>query len=220
MIPQSLKIRQAEFVKSETNLKRLPPADRPEYAFVGRSNVGKSSLINYLCGRKDLAKTGATPGKTRALNYYSINGDSWYLVDMPGYGYAQTSKTQRRVFQQLITDYLTQRFSLVHTFLLIDIRHPAMAIDLDFIQFLGESELSFSIVFTKADKVGPNAGVMRKEAYQKILSETWEEPPPMYLTSAQAGRGAEEILAAIHEYNRVSRDAIRKAYDYSQAVKK
>ncbi len=212
MISQEIRIRKAEFVKSAVGSAGLPPADRPEYAFVGRSNVGKSSLINYLCGRKDLAKTSATPGKTQTLNYFSID-DEWYLVDLPGYGYAKTSKDQRQSFQKMITGYLTSRFSLVHTFLLIDVRHEALKIDLEFIHFLGQAQLSFSIVFTKADKLGPNAGLNRMEAYRVKLLETWEEPPPMYLTSAESKRGGEKILAAIREYNRVAQPEIRRVFN-------
>ncbi|MCS7086315.1 MAG: ribosome biogenesis GTP-binding protein YihA/YsxC [Bacteroidia bacterium] len=206
------RIEKAEFVLSVANLGQLPPADRPEYAFVGRSNVGKSSLINYLCGRKELAKTSATPGKTQTLNYFSIN-DSWYLVDLPGYGYAQVSKQRRARFKDLIADYLTTRFSLVHTFLLLDVRREPMASDLEFIQFLGESELSFSLVFTKADKLNATATEAQIESYRKLLLETWEELPPMYLTSATHRRGAEPILAAIAEYNRISRQEIRRVFE-------
>lgn len=215
MNPEAPRIRKAEFLKSAVDASGLPPADRPEYAFVGRSNVGKSSLINYLCGRNGLAKTSSTPGKTQTLNYFSID-DEWYLVDLPGYGYAKTSKDQRKNFQEMITGYLTGRFSLVHTFLLIDIRHEPLKIDLDFIAFLGESELSFSIVFTKADKLGPNAALSRQEAYHTKLLETWEEPPPMFITSAESKRGGDPILSAIRDYNRVAKPEIRHVFDFQR----
>lgn len=195
-----MKINSAIFTKSSEKLDQLPPDNLPEYAFVGRSNVGKSSLINRLCERRALAKTSGTPGKTQLINHFLIN-DTWYLVDLPGYGYAKVSKTQRAQFQVMITDYLINRESLMNTFVLVDSRIPPQEIDLSFIQFMGESELPFTIVFTKTDKVKPQALLAQQAAYEAALLETWEELPPRIYSSAFSGRGIDEILDMIQTVN-------------------
>src|SRR5690606_23299575 len=172
-----MQIVSASYVKSSANYTQCPPADKAEYAFIGRSNVGKSSLINMLCQRKGLAKTSARPGKTQLINHFLIN-KNWFLVDLPGYGFAQVSKTQRKQFERMIDDYLLRRSTLVTVFLLLDARHDPMQLDLDFIQHLAVSQLPFCMVFTKADKC-TQAGLARSQAaWDKALSETWEEFPP------------------------------------------
>lgn len=195
-----MKISSAIFVKSSQTNAQLPPPNYPEYAFVGRSNVGKSSLINRLCERRKLAKTSSTPGKTQLINHFLIN-DAWYLVDLPGYGYAKVSKKQRAQFQVMMTDYLTQRQSLMNTFVLVDSRIPPQEIDLSFMQFMGESGLPFTILFTKTDKVKPKALAEQQATYEAALYQTWEELPPRIYTSAQTGKGMEEVLELIADIN-------------------
>jgi len=199
-------IKQAEFIKSSTTLQELPSLDYPEYAFVGRSNVGKSSLINRLCQRKHLAKTSSTPGKTQLINHYLIN-ETWYLVDLPGYGYARVSKKSRETFTDMIHAYLTERKNLINTFVLVDSRLDPQPNDLEFMEFLGVKGLPFTIVFTKIDKLSPHKLLANREGYEATLSEVWEELPPMLFTSATTGTGREELLAQIQSYNPLFFDA-------------
>lgn len=193
-------IKSAEFVKSSGKWQECPDPQFPEYAFIGRSNVGKSSLINAMLNRKDLAKTSGTPGKTQLINSFLINGD-WYLTDLPGYGFARVSKVQRKDFEKLITNYILNRRNLVNLFILIDIRHSPQKIDLEFIQWVGESGNPFSIVFTKADKMKPNAAISNVEAYKTELHKTWEDLPEIYVTSAEKKEGGDEILKFIDTTN-------------------
>ena len=177
-----------------------PKDTKPEYAFIGRSNVGKSSLINMLTNNRKLAKTSATPGKTLLINHFIINKE-WYLVDLPGYGYAKRSKKEVDKLDQMIRGYILQREQLVNVFVLVDIRLEPQKIDLEFIEWLGVSGIPFSIVFTKADKLTPNKAHQAMEAYQKKLAETWEEMPPMFLTSAEKKEGRNEVLEYIEAIN-------------------
>lgn len=193
-------IKNAAFVKSSTQESDCPEASIPEYAFIGRSNVGKSSLINMLTDRKKLAKTSATPGKTQLINHFIIN-DSWYLVDLPGYGWARTSKKNKADWKRMINHYLKARQNLVNVFVLIDVRHEPQKVDLDFIQWLGEEGIPFSIVFTKADKIGKTQIQSNIASYTKKLQETWEELPQTFLTSSEERLGKEEILQLIDELN-------------------
>ena len=177
------------------------PKDRlPEYAFIGRSNVGKSSLINMLTNCKNLAKTSGRPGKTQLINHFKID-DRWFLVDLPGYGYARVSKTTKQVFQRFITDYFEQREQLVSAFVLVDIRHEPQKIDVEFMQWLGERAIPFAIIFTKADKLKPQAIERNVAAYKEILLEWWEEFPPYFVTSAQNKTGKEELTQYIEQTN-------------------
>jgi GTP-binding protein len=196
-------IRSAVFIKSSPDNKNLPPEKYPEYAFIGRSNVGKSSLINMLTLKDNLAKTSGTPGKTQLINHFLIN-DEWYLVDLPGYGYARVGKDQKMKFEKMIDDYLTERGTLMNTFLLIDVRHEPLANDLDFIQYLGESALPFSLVFTKADKLGPVRLQENVERYKSVLMQSWEELPPIFVTSSEKKIGRTEILNYITSINQSS----------------
>lgn len=193
-------IKSAEFIKSSGKWQDCPAPDLPEYAFIGRSNVGKSSLINAMMGRKDLAKTSQTPGKTQLINHFLVN-DEWYLTDLPGYGYAKVSKSLRKDFEKLITNYILNRKNLVNLFVLVDSRHSPQKIDLEFIQWCGESGVPFSIVFTKADKLRPAAAEANMTGYQEELLKTWEDLPEMYLTSAEKKAGTEEILQFITRTN-------------------
>jgi len=193
-------IRSATFVKSSTQNDQLPPEKLPEHAFVGRSNVGKSSLINYLLSRKSLAKTSSTPGKTQTINHFLINED-WYLVDLPGYGYARTSQKNRKSFADMIDNYLTQRSNLMNIYVLVDSRHKAQKLDLDFMYRLGENGLPFTLVFTKIDKLNSYEWEANRKAYEAVLLETWEELPPMIATSSTRDTGREELLAHIDEIN-------------------
>jgi GTP-binding protein len=169
----------------------------PEYAFIGRSNVGKSSLINMLVDRKNLAKTSGRPGKTQLINHFLIN-KNWYLVDLPGYGYARVSKKAKKTFQKFITDYFEQRKQLVLAFVLIDCRHEPQPVDTDFMQYLGEAGIPFQIIFTKADKLKPNALTRNIEAYTSKMLETWEEMPQFFITSASKRDGKEALIENIH----------------------
>ena len=193
-------IKTATFTVSNSTYKKCPKPDRPEYAFIGRSNVGKSSLINMLVGNKSLAKTGSNPGKTQLINHFEIN-NSWYLVDLPGYGYARISKTSREKWSKMIQDYLLYRENLMNVFLLIDSRIPPQAIDLDFITFLGSNGIPFSIVFTKIDK-GKQLEVEANIAvYKKRLLESWEELPTIIKTSSVTHYGKDHILTVIEQIN-------------------
>jgi GTP-binding protein len=194
-------IKKAEFIISNTDVAQCPADNRPEYAFVGRSNVGKSSLINMLTGRKGLALTSATPGKTQLINHFLIN-DEWYLVDLPGYGYAHRGKEGRRQIRQIIDSYLHRRMALTCLFLLLDCRHEPQAIDLEFIQHLGEKEIPFAIVFTKIDKLSRSALNEKITLYKEKLLETWEELPPVFLSSADHRQGRDEILDYIEHINK------------------
>jgi GTP-binding protein len=193
-------IKTATFVKSSGKWQECPEPNIPEYAFIGRSNVGKSSLINAMMNHKDLAKTSQTPGKTQLINHFLVN-ENWYLTDLPGYGYAKVSKVQRKDFEKLITNYILNRRNLVNLFVLVDVRHSPQKIDLEFIQWCGESGVPFSIVFTKADKLKPNAVIKNVEDYKAELHKTWEDLPELYVTSAEKKMGGDEILNFIEKTN-------------------
>ena len=195
-----MEIKKAEFTLSAPMVSMCPKDNKPEYAFIGRSNVGKSSLINMLTNRKGLAKTSATPGKTLLINHFIIN-DEWYLVDLPGYGFAKRSKKELQKLEQMISGYILQREQLVNVFLLVDVRLEAQKIDLEFIQWLGDSSVHFAIVFTKADKLSATKVNQNVEAYKKVLSETWEELPPIFITSSDKKQGRDEVLDYIEEIN-------------------
>lgn len=195
-----MKITSAEFVISNSDVTKCPNNSFPEYAFIGRSNVGKSSLINMLTNRKKLAKTSGKPGKTQLINHFIIN-KNWHLVDLPGYGYAKVSKSAKKTFQKFITDYFSKRKQLVSAFVLIDIRHKPQPLDLEFMQWLGENLIPFSIVFTKADKLKPKAIEKHIKDYKNILLETWEEMPNYFVTSSSKGIGKEEVLEYIDSIN-------------------
>lgn len=195
-----MKIKSAEFIISNTEVAKCPKERLPEYAFIGRSNVGKSSLINMLMARKDLAKISGTPGKTQLINHFKIN-ESWFLVDLPGYGYAQVSKSKRKGFQSFIQDYFKQREQLICTFILVDSRHDPQKIDLEFMQFLGENQIPFCIVFTKIDKLASSKLNQHINAYKKKLLNTWETLPTSFITSSFNGYGREEFLKFIEGVN-------------------
>ena len=195
-----MEITQSAFTVSSPNVSMCPQDVRLEYAFIGRSNVGKSSLINMLCNHKGLANTSSTPGKTLLINHFLINKE-WYLVDLPGYGYAKRSKTERQKLENMIRGYILQREQLVNVFVLIDIRHDPQAIDREFIDWLGESGIPFSIVFTKADKLSSSKMKPAAEAWMKHLEDVWEELPPYFITSAQKKTGREKLLGYIEEIN-------------------
>ncbi|MBN9338132.1 MAG: YihA family ribosome biogenesis GTP-binding protein [Chryseobacterium sp.] len=195
-----MQIKTAEFVKSSQKWQECPEPKIPEYAFIGRSNVGKSSLINAMMNHKDLAKTSQTPGKTQLINHFLVN-ESWYLTDLPGYGYAKVSKSLRKDFEKLITNYILNRKNLVNLFVLVDIRHNPQKIDLEFMQWCGESGVPFSIVFTKADKLKPGAAEKNVEVYKNELLQSWEELPDLYITSAEKKEGGDLILNYIQKTN-------------------
>lgn len=195
-------INTARFVISSPDVAKCPVEARHEYAFIGRSNVGKSSLINMLTRTKGLAMTSATPGKTMLINHYLVN-DSWYIVDLPGYGYAARSKADRVRLEKIIRGYILGREQMTNLFVLVDSRHKPQKIDLDFMEWLGENGVPFSIVFTKLDKLSPNAGTHQTAAYLETLLETWEELPPVFRTSSNDGRGRDAILNYIEEMNRL-----------------
>lgn len=196
-----MNINSAEFVISNTKLDLCPTPNKPEYAFIGRSNVGKSSLINYLVNNKNLAKTSGKPGKTQLINHFIINNE-WYLVDLPGYGYAQTSKKNRAKWEQFISDYILQRENLMNLFVLIDSRLPAQKIDLDFMEWLGEKGIPFSIVFTKIDKLSSTQKNRNLLAYKKEMLKYWEEMPISFSTSSSGKIGKEELLKYIDTINK------------------
>src|SRR5882757_9837433 len=189
-------IHSAEFKVSNTDPGKTPEGKRLEFAFIGRSNVGKSSLINMLVNRKGLAKTSSTPGKTQTINHFLVN-DHWYLVDLPGYGYASISKTKHQSWGPMIETYLRKRETLTTTFILLDARHDPQKIDLEFIHWMAEEGLPFALVFTKADKISKNELMVTKKKWEKALEETWEEFPPMFVTSAEERKGRDELLAYI-----------------------
>ncbi len=194
-------IKSAQFVISNSDVDKCPPSLLPEYAFIGRSNVGKSSLINSICNKKSLAKTSSRPGKTQLINHFLIN-NNWHLVDLPGYGYARVSKTQKKVFQSFITQYFKKRKQLMNAFLLIDVRHQPQTIDLNFMQWLGENQIPFSLVFTKADKLKPRALEKNIRDYTSaMLASAWEELPPVFVTSSLQRTGGEELLNYIDQLN-------------------
>ncbi|MBR6067031.1 MAG: YihA family ribosome biogenesis GTP-binding protein [Bacteroidales bacterium] len=193
-----MQIKTAEYLMSNDDYRKCVKPDKPEFAFIGRSNVGKSSLINMLTSNSKLAKTSASPGKTQKINHFVIN-NQWYLVDLPGYGYAKVSKSQRAVFRKMIDDYILNRQNLVNLFVLIDCRHEPQDIDVEFINWLGESRVPFAIIFTKADKIGPNALKDKVEAYKEHLLQTWETLPDMLVSSAVSKMGQEEILDYIEK---------------------
>jgi len=197
-----MQITKAEFVKSSANLNQCPKPDKPEYAFIGRSNVGKSSLINALTGNKNLAKTSSTPGKTQLINHFLVH-NKWFMVDLPGLGYAKISKTQRAKWEKLIYDYFLKRLNLLNTFILVDSRHEPQKIDLKLMGWFGANQLPFSIVFTKADKMKPAALKANIEAYKKRLLEEWEELPVLFLTSAEKKIGLEDITKFISKTNNI-----------------
>ena len=195
-----MEIKSAQFVISNTRIDRCPQDGKPEYAFIGRSNVGKSSLINMLTRKPKLAMTSATPGKTMLINHFIIN-DAWYLVDLPGYGYAQRGKKAKDKLTQIIESYILGREQMTNLFVLIDIRHEPLAIDLEFIEWLGENGVPFSIVFTKADKLGPQRQRENVEKYLNKLKEQWEELPPHFVTSSEKSVGRKELLDYIDQIN-------------------
>ena len=195
-----MEIKKAEFTLSAPRESMCPQDNKPEYAFIGRSNVGKSSLINMLTNNKKLAKTSATPGKTLLINHFIINNE-WYLVDLPGYGYAKRSKKEIDRLDQMIRGYILQREQLVNVFVLVDVRLEPQKIDLEFIEWLGLSSIPFSIVFTKADKLSVSKVSANVETYKKKLLETWEELPPIFLTSAEKRQGRDEVLDYIEQVN-------------------
>lgn len=198
-------VNSARFTISSPSVDKCPDTRLHEYAFIGRSNVGKSSLINMLTGQSKLAKTSATPGKTLLINQFLIN-EQWYIVDLPGYGYAQRGKEQRQKIQKMIEGYILNRRQMTNLFLLIDSRHEPMKIDMEFINWLGENGVPFAIVFTKLDKMSKNSGERNVRLYLAKLKETWEELPPVFMTSSEDGRGREELLDYIDQLNQLPLD--------------
>jgi GTP-binding protein len=196
-----MEIKSAEFVISNTDVKKCPDNGLPEYAFIGRSNVGKSSLINMLTNRKGLAMTSSKPGKTLLINHFVIN-DNWYLVDLPGYGYATAGKSMREKLKSIIESYILYREELTCLFVLIDCRHDPQPIDIEFMEWLGENGIPFSIIFTKIDKLSKSKLSENLKAYRDKLFETWEELPPIFITSSEKGQGREELLGYIDEINK------------------
>ena len=195
-----MQIKTAEFVVSNQEVVKCPTNKLPEYAFIGRSNVGKSSLINMLTNKKKLAKTSGRPGKTQLINHFLIN-EQWYLVDLPGYGYARVSKSSKKTFQKFITAYFRKRKQLVSAFVLVDIRHEPQQIDLNFMQWLGEHQIPFSIIFTKSDKLKPKAIERNVAHYQSTLNKSWEELPQHFITSSASYEGKEQLLNYIDSIN-------------------
>lgn len=195
-----IQVKQAEFIISNTDYKKCPPADKPEYAFIGRSNVGKSSLINKLTGRNSLAKVSSSPGKTQLINHFLID-KTWYLVDLPGYGYAKTAKTNREKWKKFVREYLQHRENLYCVFVLIDARHEPQKIDLEFISYLGTNAISLALIFTKIDKLSTNKLKHHLDHYKKVLNEQWEELPEIFETSAVSGKGMVDLLSYIRSIN-------------------
>ncbi|RMG73474.1 MAG: YihA family ribosome biogenesis GTP-binding protein [Bacteroidetes bacterium] len=195
-----MEIKDARFLVSSAKFSQLPPPNLPEYAFVGRSNVGKSSWINALCQRRDLAKTSSTPGKTQLINHFIID-EAWYLVDLPGYGYARTSKKKRATFATMITDYVTRRESLMNLYVLLDGSIPPQAIDLEFMEFLGVEGVPFTILLTKTDKANQKEANSFRRALETEMHKVWEELPPIIATSATKGRGRDKVLNQIAAIN-------------------
>ncbi|MFS4484135.1 ribosome biogenesis GTP-binding protein YihA/YsxC [Hyunsoonleella sp. 2307UL5-6] len=194
-------IKSAEFVVSNSDVEKCPKSSLPEYAFIGRSNVGKSSLINMLAKRKSLAKTSGRPGKTQLINHFLIN-KNWHLVDLPGYGYARVSKSAKKTFQKFITQYFSHREQLVTAFVLVDIRHKPQPIDLDFMKWLGENGIPFSIIFTKADKLKPKAIEHHIDDYKAVMLEFWEDMPNYFITSSTKNMGSDMLLTYIDGLNK------------------
>lgn len=195
-----MEIKKAEFLISSPTIDKCPKDNRIEYAFIGRSNVGKSSLINMLCNHKGLSKTSSTPGKTLLINHFLIN-DEWYLVDLPGYGFAKRSKKVQADIEKMINTYILQREQLVNLFVLIDVRHEQQKIDRAFIDWLGENEIPYTIVFTKTDKLGTVKAKANAAQWMEQLRDAWEELPPYFITSSEKRTGREELLAYIDEIN-------------------
>lgn len=193
-------IKKAAFLQSNTKIDKLPAANKPEYAFIGRSNVGKSSLINMLTGKKQLAKTSSTPGKTITINHFVIN-DEWYLVDLPGYGFAQRSKKDRAAWKVMLDDYIKNRKNLISMFVLVDSRIEPQKIDLEFISHLGELQMPFGIIFTKVDKINNVTLEKNLEVYKAKLAEEWEELPPIFITSSEKEVGKDDVLSYIENLN-------------------
>ncbi|MFZ1799970.1 MAG: ribosome biogenesis GTP-binding protein YihA/YsxC [Chitinophagaceae bacterium] len=199
----------ADYLISNPDMKNCPAPDRPEYAFIGRSNVGKSTLINMLCGKQKLAKTSNTPGKTQLINHFEIESKTgekkpiikWYLVDLPGYGYAKVAQSKRSTWELMIRDYLLKRENLLQVFVLIDSRHQPQKIDLEFVENLANAQIPFSLVFTKSDKEKPGVVKRNVEAFQNALLEKWQFLPQAFITSATKNEGKEEILELISNYN-------------------
>lgn len=197
-----MKIKSAVFTVSNSDYKNCPTGNLPEYAFIGRSNVGKSSLINMLTGHKKLAKTSGTPGKTQLINHFMIN-DDWYIVDLPGYGYAKVPKSFRVKFEKLISEYLTKRTQLVTVFILIDSRLEPQQIDIEFMNWCGEKQIPFVMVFTKIDKLSSTSLQKNLAKYKKEMLKSWEELPPVFTTSSESGFGGEKIMNYIEQINSV-----------------
>jgi GTP-binding protein len=195
-----MKIKSAEFVVSNSLVAKCPKERYPEYAFIGRSNVGKSSLINMLTNKKSLAKTSGRPGKTQLINHFIINKE-WFLVDLPGYGYARVSKKSKKTFQKFITDYFAKREQMLCAFVLVDSRHEPQKVDLEFMEWLGTNQVPFNIIFTKADKLKPEALKRNIARYQEIMLETWEECPQHFVTSSSNYHGKDELLNYIEAIN-------------------
>lgn len=195
-------IKNARYEISSSKVEQCPDTNVPEYAFIGRSNVGKSSLINMLTRSRGLAKTSQKPGKTLLINHFRINNGAFYIVDLPGYGYAARGKEQREDFRRMIESYILHRRQMALLFVLIDIRHEPQKIDMEFLDWLGENEVPFAIVFTKADKLGTNAGAAKVEEYKKELLKKWEELPPVFVTSSEKNTGRDDILDYIEQINK------------------
>lgn len=196
-------IKEARFIVSNTDVAKCPKPDKPEYAFIGRSNVGKSSLINMLAKKKSLAKTSGSPGKTKLINHFEIDSD-WYLVDLPGYGYAKIAKAERKKWEKLIRNYILLRQNLICLFVLIDARHEPQKSDLEFMEWLGTDQIPFAIIFTKIDKLKPEVLPGKLKAYEQKMMETWESMPVTFLTSAEKGTGRNEILGYIKTLNKTA----------------
>lgn len=196
-----MKIKSANFIISNSDVEKCPKELLPEYAFIGRSNVGKSSLINMLMDRKNLAKTSGRPGKTQLINHFKVN-DNWFLVDLPGYGYARVSKKDKKTFQKYITNYFEQRKQLVCSFVLVDIRHEPQKVDMEFMEWMGENGIPFCIIFTKADKLKPKVIEKNVDTYmQKLLEGVWEEAPQYFVTSSSKTVGRDKVLGFIEDIN-------------------
>ena len=193
-------VKDVQFVMSNSDVAKCPKADKPEYAFIGRSNVGKSSLINMLVNKKKLAKTSSTPGKTQLINHFLVD-ENWYLVDLPGYGYAKVPKAQKQKFERMISNYILQRSNLVSVFVLVDVRHTPQQIDLEFMEWLGMSNIPFAMVFTKLDKLKRSEIDGKLKKYREKMLETWEELPVQFLTSAESTAGKTELLEYIDSLN-------------------
>ncbi len=210
-------IKNIKYEISNQDVRKCPETDVPEYAFIGRSNVGKSSLINMLGKSKSLAKTSQKPGKTLLINHFKVDNGAWYVVDLPGYGYAARGKEQREKFAGIIRNYILGRRQLTCLFVLIDIRHSPQKIDLEFLNWLGENSVPFAIVFTKADKLGPVAAQRNVDEYKKVLLESWDELPPVFITSSEKGRGREELLDYIFSINKEISESCEEETEESES---